>query len=202
MTGRRFLGAVLAGGAGRRFGAPKGGVSVAGRSLVARAVSVLDPLCAETVVVSGRPVPVDGVEVVPDRVSGCGPLGGLDTAVQEAEERGLDAVLLLACDLPLMTTRVLGDVAAALDEHPAVAPSLDGRRIETLCSAWSTTVASAIHSELQAGHLALHDVFARVGGHVLSPDEIGSPSAETFLNVNTREDAARAAALMVTDRTQ
>ena len=111
----RLLGAVLAGGRGRRFGGPKAEASVDGIPMVGRAVAALSEVVGEVVVVSSRPVGPVEATVIPDQTSDAGPLGGLEAALLHARASGYEGVLLLACDLPLVGPELLTAVGAALE---------------------------------------------------------------------------------------
>lgn len=189
-----LLGAVLAGGAGRRFGGPKAGVEVGGVPMVRRAIAALVPVCAEVVVVSSRPVPASQVPVVPDATEGAGPLGGLEAALLEAVRRGLDGVLLLACDLPLMLTEVVEQVATAARGRTAVAPGRPGGGVEPLCAAYAVECLDAVRHRLASDDLSLHALFRDVGGAVLPTASGPGEARGPFLNVNTPADRDRAEA--------
>jgi molybdopterin-guanine dinucleotide biosynthesis protein A len=195
-AGARLLGAVLAGGEGRRFGAPKGDAIVAGVSLVRRAVDALAGVAGDVVVVSSRPVAENHVEVLEDAVPGAGPLAGLTSALDAAAARGLDGVLLLACDLPLVSAATLRAVRDALGGRTAVAPRRDGGGIEPLCAAWAVSVRAAARARLAAGDRSLHALFREVGGVPLDPKEVGATPEGSFLNVNTPGDRDRAEAAL------
>lgn len=191
MGGPRLLGAVLAGGEGRRFGGPKAEADVGGVALVDRAVATLREVVEEVVVVSARPLSAPPAPVVCDRVPGMGPLGGLDAALRAAAERGFDGVLLVACDLPLLTPGLLRRVAGALGDHPAVAPQRDAGGVEPLCAVYRVSVLSAVEARLGEEDRSLHSLFRAVGGHVLPSWRLGAPGV-AFLNVNTPGDRLRA----------
>lgn len=193
MRGRnRLLGAVLAGGEGRRFGGPKGDVRVGGMSLVRRAVGVLSEAVDEVVVVSSRAVADAPVPVLEDAVPGAGPLAGLATALDAAAARGMDGVLLLACDLPLVDARTMRAVRDALAGRPAVAPGREGGGIEPLCAAWGLSVREALAGRLTSPDRSLHALFHEVGGVPLDPAELPGRVGESLLNVNTPGDRDRA----------
>jgi len=108
----RLLGAVLAGGRSRRFGCDKAMELVAGVPMLHRAVHVLTAVAQEVVVISCNETEVpQGIRVLPDVRPGLGPMGGLHTALLEAEACNSHAVLLLACDLPLVSERVIAAIA-------------------------------------------------------------------------------------------
>lgn len=191
----RLLGAVLAGGEGRRFGGPKAQAHVGGIPMLNRAVAAVGEVAEVVVVVSARGIDDPPAPVVPDRVEGAGPLGGLDAALRHARDLSLDGVLLLACDLPLVTSGMLGAVAAALEGRPAVAPQRAGGGIEPLCAAYGVQVLPEVERRLGREDRSLHALFRAVGGHVLPAGAVGAPGA-AFLNVNTPDDRLRAEAAL------
>ncbi len=163
--------------------------------MVRRAVEAMSTVTPEVVVVSSTPVPEAGVAVIPDTVEGKGPMGGLHTALREAEARGYDGVLLLGCDLPMMTSRLLARVAGALAGAPAAAPSRRGGRIEPLCAAYGLEVLEAVERLLSSDDRSLHALFRDVGGRTLPVGDLGAGCGQLF-NVNTAEDRRQAEKLL------
>jgi len=109
-----LLGAIIAGGAARRFGADKGAALLGGVALIDHVAAALRKSCAELAIV-GREWP--GLATLADRPhAGEGPLGGLNAALHHARARGHAAVLCAGCDsLPLPA-----DLAERLAPGPAV----------------------------------------------------------------------------------
>ena len=194
MSRPRLLGAVLAGGEGRRFGGPKGDAPVGGMPMAARAVAALRPWVEEVVVVSSRPLAAASARVIPDRVSGAGPLGGLDAALIEAEALGLDGVFLLACDLPLVSSSLVGKVVACLGAAGAAAPARAPSGVEPLCAVYGLGVRPSVEALLNGPDRSLHALFREVGGRVVSAEFLGDGAQAAFLNVNTQSDRDRAEA--------
>lgn len=91
---------ILAGGLSRRMGRDKARLRLGSRTLLqhvsakARATDL--------------PVRIIRKDIVP----GCGPLGGLHTALEQCD---CDAVLALACDMPFVTTHLLRDLVEQFD---------------------------------------------------------------------------------------
>ncbi|MDX1492499.1 MAG: NTP transferase domain-containing protein [Longimicrobiales bacterium] len=200
----RLLGAVLAGGAGRRFGGDKTAAEVGGVSMIRRAAGALEEVCQEVVVVSSRDGTPEGPwRRVPDLRPGRGPLAGMEAALTEAGRLWPDsasAVFVLAADLPLVGPETAARLAEAYRageaEVWAVAagarpgevgtrrpPGLD---YEPLCAIYDVRCLEAATRLLDQDRSAARELFTEVRGTVV---EVGD--AETFLNVNTREDAER-----------
>lgn len=109
-----MLGAIIAGGAARRFGRDKGAALLGGAALVDHVVAALIPQVDELVIV-GRSWP--GLTMLADRPrAGEGPLGGLNAALHHGRAAGHQAVLCAGCD----TLPVPPDLAARLGSGPAV----------------------------------------------------------------------------------
>ncbi len=124
-------GAVLAGGASRRMGTDKALLEVDGRPLVATTCAALRDAGAEPVVVVGgdpHAADVAGVEQVPDRWPGEGPLGGILTALGHLDGDGTRHVAVLACDLPDASSRTVATLLGHVRSSPesVVVPVLEG----------------------------------------------------------------------------
>lgn len=189
------LGAVLAGGEGRRFGRPKAGATLAGVPMVRRAVDILRSVASEVVVSSSVPVPDVDVPVVPDRIPGVGPLAGLEAALREASTRGFEAVLVLACDLPLVEPALLKRLVARSIGQSAVAPTRAGGGVEPLCAVYRTEVLKAVARRLGGPDRSLHGLFRDVGGLAIPWDELEADPG-MLMNVNTPADGRHAAAVL------
>jgi len=163
-------------------------------SLAQRAVTLLRTVVEDVVVVSARPLSSPPAPVVADRVEGAGPLGGLDAALRHARDRGYEGVLLVACDLPLLTTALLRSVASGLGSHPAAAPARRGGGVEPLCAAYRVDALAAVERRLELEDRSLHALFRDVGGHVLPGAAEGGD--DPFLNVNTMDELERAEAAL------
>lgn len=197
MSPPRLLGAVLAGGEGRRFGGPKADAGLGGKSMVRRAVEALAPVVEDVVILSSRPVADTAAPVIPDAAPGAGPLGGLVAALDEAEARGLDGVLLLACDMPLVETGMLARLSAAAEAAgaAAAAPERDGGGLEATCAVYRVSVADVARTRLASGDRSLHGLFRDVEGAILPLASLRA-DANSFLNVNTPADRERAEAAL------
>jgi molybdopterin-guanine dinucleotide biosynthesis protein A len=164
----KLLGAVLAGGASRRFGSDKAAALLAGRALIDHVIDRLAPQAGSLVVV-GRDHP--GIVSIADRPSGLGPLGGLAAALAYAASAGFDAVLTSGCDLPDLPR----DLAARLAPGPAVA------RGQPLLGLWPVGLAAALAAHLAgSADRSLHGWVALTGARTVDCGPIR--------NINRPED--------------
>lgn len=123
------LGAILAGGAGRRMGGDKATAELWGRPLIAHVASALEIADCEVLAV-GRTDPVAGVPAIADETPGHGPAVGLLTALRRAAGR---PVFLAATDQPLLRSDTV--IAMLGLEGPAVVPLTGGTR-QVLCAVY------------------------------------------------------------------
>lgn len=202
-TGPRseILGVVLAGGRSSRYGSDKAFAAVGGVPLVRRASRTISPVAARVVVVANDLARhgTEGLAVRPDLVPGVGPLGGLHTGLTWAAEEGLRGMVVLATDMPLVPTSLLGDVVDRLGPGVAVVPASRGPRgFEPLCGAYDVGCLPAIEAALDRGDRAVISFFAQIELRLVNLAEVsmhGDPDT-MFFNVNRPEDHLRADTLL------
>ncbi|HEX2080425.1 MAG TPA: molybdenum cofactor guanylyltransferase, partial [Longimicrobium sp.] len=136
------LGVILAGGASRRFGAPKALARAGRRRIIDRVCDALSAAVPEVVISANDPALFADLDLPTraDEIRGQGALGGIHTALRWAAERGRSGALVVACDMPWITAELLRTIAerAASSEADAVVPESGGRRgVEPLCAWYS-----------------------------------------------------------------
>jgi molybdenum cofactor guanylyltransferase len=185
--------AVLAGGRGRRLGGSKASVKLAGRPLISYPLKAARDAGIEAIVVAKQasllPELVEPVLLEPDQPSH--PLCGIARALSFARERSPRAsIVLVACDMPFVTSRLLAWLAGL--EGPAVA--VLGGRIEATLGRYIPSDLPILREALGA-ECPLREVVARlsprqiVGERELS--RFGDPARLCF-NVNRPEDLQKA----------
>lgn len=196
------LGVLLAGGRSTRYGSPKALAEVGGRTILDRALAALDGAVGDAVIVANEPDAYRSAArpIRPDVRPGTGVLGGILTATEWARERGREAALVLACDMPFVPAallRRLADEAAA--EAVSIAASDGPRGVEPLCAVYGVDCADAIVRALDRDERAVVSFFSDVEVRRLPLEEVrryGDP-ARMFFNVNRpdeRREAERLAA--------
>jgi molybdopterin-guanine dinucleotide biosynthesis protein A len=140
---------VLAGGRSRRMGRDKALLEIAGEPIVLRTARLAQE-CAGTAAIIGPPERYAhlGYEVVPDRVAGAGPLGGIDTALSLGRA---EWNLVLACDLAALDIEAVGGLLrrALLSAADCVVGRTD--RPEPMFAVYSLRCRDPIRAALDAG---------------------------------------------------
>lgn len=145
------VGAVLMGGASRRFGSDKALADVGGRPMAASVVGAMRGAGIDPVVAVGGSAGAElGVPTIPDRRPGDGPLAALATVLAWSST---DWVLVAPCDHPLLTSaHLIPLLDARLDPAgaTAVVATLDGVPQPQL-ACWPSAAARTLQRRVDAG---------------------------------------------------
>ena len=189
-----MVGVVLAGGGGRRLGGDKAIVSLDGRALLDYPLAAVRRAVGSAAVVAKRdtalPELADDVALWPEDDEPRHPLAGIVAALRGA--RG-DAVLVVACDMPLVTGDLLAALARApLGRAPALVPRAGGR-LQPLCARYEPAALAALQ-DFDQDQGATETVLG------IGPAILEWADEQAFFNVNTPDDLLQAAALLAAHR--
>ena len=189
---RSISAAILAGGRARRLGgADKASLVVGGARIIERQLRALAEVTDDVRIVAGdsRRYADLGCRVIPDRIPGAGPLGGLYTALLDATH---ERVLVVACDLPFVTAelfrRLIDESAAGAD---AVVPR-SARGLEPLCAIYARRCADEARQRIDRGELQMAALLSALRVHEVESTGTPFDGISVFENVNTPHDYARA----------
>ncbi|HZD76307.1 MAG TPA: molybdenum cofactor guanylyltransferase [Acidobacteriaceae bacterium] len=200
---------VLAGGRSLRMGRDKAEVALAGRPLLEHMLDKLRMLGLRARVAGLRaPVANVAAEVWSDAHPDCGPLSGMETALQKSEAA---LALMVGVDLPLLEREFLFWMLqrAATTEAMATIPRLAGEP-QPLCAVYRRELLGGVTEALNSGDYKVMIAVERASGgridgggvdcfdveRVWAADAWRStrPAHWQFMNCNTPEDLTLAAA--------
>jgi molybdopterin-guanine dinucleotide biosynthesis protein A len=181
-------GFVLAGGQSRRMGRDKAGIRWRQGTLLDHMIRLLSTV--------SHPVRVVGRGKLPDRIPGCGPLGGIQTALDATAS---EWNLIVAVDLPLLTPQFLERLKLRALTSPRKLVAVRVRRRFPLCLAVHRSLGPGLAEHLAAGRLAVHRWVEAAGAEILTMADVRGWGLDSsiFTNLNTpealsqRERAAR-----------
>jgi molybdopterin-guanine dinucleotide biosynthesis protein A len=192
MSSRASIGAVLAGGESTRMGAPKAGVELAGRPLIAHPIEAVVGAGLEPVVVAkpGSELPRIDCRAISDADRVSHPAAGILAALAA----GGASVVVVACDMPFVPASLLAFLAGL--DVPAAVPRISGR-LQPLLARYEPSAAPALEEAIERSR-PLHEAVAALDPLVLEAGHLarfGDPERIAF-NVNDRDDLAVAERLM------
>ncbi|MGH9582163.1 MAG: molybdenum cofactor guanylyltransferase [Bryobacteraceae bacterium] len=172
---------VLAGGRSSRMGRDKALLGRGSRSLIEEVAATV-AIVAGNVTLVGAPERYRalGFDCLPDLRPGCGPLGGVETAL--AAGRG-EFNLIAACDMPGIRTSWAHALLRAASETGALCAAArdTAGRIHPLCAVYRTGCLPAVRAMLDAGRFKLLSLLEEV--NAIAIDIGGKP-----WNLNTPQD--------------
>lgn len=188
----RVAGVILAGGQNRRMGgADKAFLTVDGRSVFERTLTVLRRCFPRVVVASNAPKKYSDfdVDVVEDEFPRQGPLAGIHAAMGRIKE---PYAFVVACDMPFLRIEPIGLLVERIACQDAVIAHWDGD-IEPLHAVYATALRGRMEAALRDGVSAIRDFLPRIRVEYV-PEAVMRQVAgaeESFRNINTPEEAAR-----------
>jgi molybdenum cofactor guanylyltransferase len=194
------LGAILAGGANRRFGSPKALAMVGGRTIIDRVCDAMKAAAGSTVLIANEPGLFAAFRLPsrPDVHPGAGPVAGIEAALRWAQEEGRLGAMVAACDMPFLEPRALRlilDLAGKASPSPdAVAVKMDDGEKSPLCAYVSVRCLPAVERVLAGDDRSMRALLSSVSTTWVPMEEMARfrDPATMFFNVNTPDDLRRA----------
>lgn len=189
------IGAVLAGGRGRRMGGDKVSLEIGGQTLVRRAVDTLrlTGLDIALVLRLHQPVPLTAhtVAVVRDKIEDAGPLGGLHALLGWLS---VEWALVMPCDQPFVAPELLRELLAQANEDVDAVVGRSADVVEPLPGVYRRTCLPAVEEALARGERSLRELLASLRVHAVPAKTLcrWDPDLLSYLNVNTPADLERA----------
>ena len=173
------------------MGREKALLLVEGATFLERVARAASPVAARITVV-GREESFGGYPAVPDLRPGLGPLAGIETALAAATAA---AALVIACDLPLVSTALLELLLERAADSPdqIVVPEDAEGRCSPLCALYPLAARETVARLLDGGERRPRALFEAYPTRIVPFAEYRHlPRAEQLLsNVNTPGDYAR-----------
>ena len=178
---------ILAGGASSRMGTDKSQLLIDGQTFAERIANTLREV-TDSVIVVGRSLDNSSLPSVPDVYPQWGALGGLHAALTASSR---EWAIVVACDLPFVTSELFLHLANQRLDHDAVVPIQPDQRPQPLAALYRVEVCRRRATELiEAGHRRPLDLLDAVNTRWVAFDEIRNleQAERFFVNINTPED--------------
>jgi len=193
VTTKTLTGVILAGGKSSRMGFDKFLLRLGGVSLLRSQIRQLKTVCNEIFVVSDHEIPSNltrGATVIPDIISGKGPLSGLHATLSQ---NGVETVWLVSCDMPKISIPFIEytlDIHNKNREIPAIVAQNPEGFIEPFNALYTTAFLPFITQHITSEKSALHRAIRSAPSLLLSSKDVHpfSPDWSLFASLNTQED--------------
>jgi FdhD protein len=183
-----ITGVILAGGESRRMGCDKSLLPVDGARFIDHIYRRMASLFDEVLVVTNSPGLYQDIPCrkVPDIYYAKGSLAGIHSGLCHARN---DQVFVVACDMPLLSTAVIRQLATSAPAAEVVIARND-QGVEPLHARYAKSCLPAIEAVLDRGSRRIVDFFPAVQVHELSAVEFLplDPECLSFRNINTPQE--------------
>jgi len=190
---KSFSIAIIAGGKSSRMGTNKAFVELAGKPLIQHILERTANLeQAETILVTNTPdeyahlkLPMVA-DVVPDK----GALGGIYTAIRQSKT---SYVLVIACDMPFISTELLRYMIAQANDYDVIVPRVDGYP-QGLHAIYSKSCLQPIEAQFEKNELKVISFYSKVRVRYFDEDDYAKFDLNlvALMNINTPEDLEKA----------
>ena len=181
-------GYVLAGGKSSRMGRDKALLELAGKPLVLHAVTRLQRVCAEVHILSSRPELEVFAPLVRDLHEGCGPIGGLEAALEHSH---YEWNLFVPVDVPFMPSALLEQWAQRVTGQTSLGARVSlftiGGVPQPLCCLLHKDVWPFVRDAVAVGNCKVLPVLEHAARELAVQQSVTPES--TFINTMWDEDA-------------
>lgn len=183
-------GAILAGGASRRFGGlPKANLLIDGKTIISRIIGTIGELFPEIIIVTNTPERFQGHQgciVTGDHFLNAGPLAGIHAAIRASS---CNAVFIFAGDMPLIDREIVRQQIEAFSEsgYEIFMPKRGGLA-EPLHSVFRVSILPDLEKYLAERHdRSVRDFIARRNTGYLELEDTPA-TKRAFTNINSPSD--------------
>jgi molybdenum cofactor guanylyltransferase len=180
------VGFLLAGGRSSRMGRDKSLLMLGGEPLVRIGVRKLNEVCAEVAIAGGTDELLQFGRVIADKNPGCGPLGGIVSAL---EQSSFEWNLFLPVDAPFVPVSSLHTLLFMTAGFSGVCVMARVQeRMQPLCAVYSRKALEVLRQELAGGRWKVMPAIEAAGPFKVVDFE----DARWFANLNTPEEFVEA----------
>ncbi len=195
---------VLAGGKGNRIGGDKPLIQLNDKPLIVHVTETADKLTDEIIVVTSNELKdffkellPDNIDVIPDSITGRGPLIGLYTGLRFIQA---EWAFVLPCDSPFLNEELLRFLMKESSGMNAVVPVWPNGYIEPLHSLYRvSTTLEACERVFEHNSFKISEMITKLDPVCFVPVErlkCFDPNLLTFLNINSEKDLEKARELV------
>lgn len=187
-------GIILAGGRSSRMGTNKALLEINGKTVIENIVNELQPIVNNIIIVNNSFEDYQFLKLpmVKDSWTGMGPLAGIQAGLAASET---EKNLIVACDMPFVSSQLGGILLRELTEFQAVVPEISGQ-LHPLFAAYRKEVQGEAEKALEQNQLRIRSIFRNIHVRIMDNNELmnlGFHMKESdFFNMNHPEEYEQA----------
>jgi molybdopterin-guanine dinucleotide biosynthesis protein A len=173
---------IMAGGDSTRIGKDKSMLPINGKPMIKHICDQLRPHFDQILVSSCDKSEYDflGVEIIPDRLAGQGPLMGIASALKASAN---EVNFVIACDIPEVDMSFVRTMLRQVRDYDAVVPTTGPSQYEPLFAVYKRDILAAVEDALSSGSNRIMDALTSC-----KVKYIGLTGAQQIKNINTMND--------------
>ena len=181
---------ILAGGLNTRMGGRnKAFLTIAGKNILHRQLSILSPLFDDIVLVTRKPELYQNypVRIVKDIFTCRSSLTGIHAGLHHAHH---PFAFVVPCDAPFLQEALVQSIIHHIEPQFDVIVPVSGSNFQPLCAVYSKRCLGPIEAQLKRGDYKIIDFFDKVALKTIEESRLKDfdPDLRSFLNVNTPDD--------------
>jgi len=178
-------GFILAGGKSLRMGTDKALLMIANEPLLGRMIHLLQPVCGSVAICGqNENYSVFNLEMVPDLISGIGPIAGFYSALKHSKT---DWNLLISVDTPFLDEEFFELLISEIGDSDCIIPQHNSG-VEPLAGLYHKRIIPEIEKMIEKNDYKLMNLLARVNAYYLDCNTLIKKHPRLFMNLNRMED--------------
>ncbi|CAM3630020.1 molybdenum cofactor guanylyltransferase [Cytobacillus oceanisediminis] len=165
-----ITGIILAGGHSSRMGENKALLQIGGKTVIERIANQLASMSSEMIIVANNQEEYQflGLPMVSDQWKEKGPLAGIHAGLTASNTL---KNLIVACDMPFISTELGKILLKKLDTHQAAVPEIEGR-LHPLYAAYRKDTKEAAEQALRDNRLRIREFLHDINASIMKGDEL------------------------------
>ena len=148
----QYTGILLCGGKSSRMGRDKYALPYNNQPMYMPALNILNSCCSETLISSNVFYPeFENYKIITDEIPNIGPMGGIYTCIKVSKN---PYNLVLACDMPLVTGRLMSKLLEIENDFDAYIPVLN-EQIEPLYAIYNKSILPILENKIKSNEYSL-----------------------------------------------
>ena len=181
----KITGIILAGGESVRMGTHKSLIKVNGKTLLQNALEICRPFCQSVLISSNNKLHEKfGYKVIRDEIPGCGPMGGIYSALKQSETRWN---FILSVDAPHVAPAFIEEMVLYTAGFDAIVPTVENK-IEPLIAFYNKSALPLFGKQIKAGNFKMYELLNLVNTKWINAGEWLEKYPQLFCNINSPSD--------------